>query len=476
MLDSSFNSNGKKTIDFGGSTDNGYDVAVDSQDRVLVAGETHNISTAGYDYGVVRVTTAGDLDTSFSFDGRQTVDFGTASDIGQAVAVDSQDRVVLAGRTYGVASGYDFGVARLNTAGALDSSFDLDGRQTVDFGNTTDYAQSVAIDNQDRIVVAGYSGQPAPTGYDFALVRLLGDSITSGTTTVDYSVTGSGIALADADDSEECFPVAAVTFSCPMRPPRSSQSTSVAISSWSKTSSSRSHCQIHLQMRIPLTSTAGTILNDDSATVSISSESKVEGTGGTTNYVFSVDLSNPVDVAVSMTADTADGSATAADDYTAVAAAPVGFGVADTTTQTVTVSVAADAKVELDEAFDLVLSSLSAGGRTVTFAGAGITESATADVLQRRQRDRVDLVRVEGRGDRRDDELCVQRRPVQPGGRGGFDDGRHGRRLGHRRGRLHGRGRSPSRLRRGGYDDADGDGQRGGGRQGGAGRGLRPGA
>ena len=219
------------------------------------------------------------------------------------------------------------------------------------------------------------------------------------------------------------------------------------------------------------------VLNDDSATVSISSESKVEGTGGTTNYVFSVDLSNPVDVAVSMTADTADGSATAADDYTAVAAAPVGFGVADTTTQTVTVSVAADAKVELDEAFDLVLSSLSAGGRAVTFAGAGDhREGATADVLNDDSSNRVDLVRVEGRGDRRDDELCVQRRPVQPGGRGGFDDGRPGRRLGHRRGRLHGRGRSPSRLRRGGYDDADGDGQRGGGRQGGAGRGLRPGA
>ena len=54
----------------------------------------------------------------------------------------------------------------------------------------------------------------------------------------------------------------------------------------------------------------GTIENDDSAVVSITSESKDEGTGGTpTTFTFEVDLSQPVDVEVSMTANTQDGTA-----------------------------------------------------------------------------------------------------------------------------------------------------------------------
>ena len=83
---------------------------------------------------------------------------------------------------------------------------------------------------------------------------------------------------------------------------------------------------------------------------------------------------------------------------------------------------AADAKVELDEAFDLVLSSLSAGGRTVTFAGAGITESATADVLN----DDSATVsissesKVEGTGGTTNYVFSVDL--SNPGGRGGFDD------------------------------------------------------
>jgi len=140
--------------------------------------------------------------------------------------------------------------------------------------------------------------------------------------------------------------------------------------------------QVWLNQGVPTgaVSGTGTILNDDSATVSIIGESKDEGTGGSTTFTFDVDLSAPVDAAVSMTADTQDGSATAADDFTGVTGATVSFAAGSTTTQTVDVTVGADSKVELNEAFDLVLSALSAGGREVAFAGAGATESATADV------------------------------------------------------------------------------------------------
>ena len=124
------------------------------------------------------------------------------------------------------------------------------------------------------------------------------------------------------------------------------------------------------------------IADDDNATVSITAESKPEGTSGSpTTYTFRIDLSQPADVPVTMTADTQDGSATAADDFAAVSGASVSFSPGSTTTQTVTVNVTADSEIELDEAFDLVLSTLSAGGHDVTFGGGGATETATADVF-----------------------------------------------------------------------------------------------
>ena len=49
----------------------------------------------------------------------------------------------------------------------MDSSFDEDGKQTIDFGTGKDLAYSLAVDYLDRIVLAGSSNQ-LMTGNDFA--------------------------------------------------------------------------------------------------------------------------------------------------------------------------------------------------------------------------------------------------------------------------------------------------------------------
>jgi hypothetical protein len=63
-------------------------------------------------------------------------------------------------------------VARLSASGALDSSFDGDGKQTIDFG-AFDSAGGVAIASADRVVLGGSSNY---NGYIFALARLTGDT------------------------------------------------------------------------------------------------------------------------------------------------------------------------------------------------------------------------------------------------------------------------------------------------------------
>jgi hypothetical protein len=101
----------------------------------------------------------------------------------------------------------------------------------------------------------------------------------------------------------------------------------------------------------------------------------------TTAYTFNVTIDNPVDVAVTLQADTANGTALAGSDYTSVVASSVAFATGSTTTQQVTVQVNADNLVELNEAFSLILSSLGASGRSVTLGTATGTGTIQNDDL-----------------------------------------------------------------------------------------------
>lgn len=172
LLDASFDSDGKQTINFGG-WDFGLDLAIDSQDRPVVGGWTALGGTIGLEFSVARLTEMGHLDNTFSTDGKQLIDFGSTDEIGRAVAVDSKDRVLIAGQTRQSGTGYDFGLARLTSNGELDTTFDLDGKVTVDFGLVDDQANGLAVDENERILLAGYSTQVG-TQADFAVARLFG--------------------------------------------------------------------------------------------------------------------------------------------------------------------------------------------------------------------------------------------------------------------------------------------------------------
>ncbi|MCU0754885.1 MAG: hypothetical protein MUE46_07140 [Xanthomonadales bacterium] len=94
----------------------------------------------------------------------------------------------------------------------------------------------------------------------------------------------------------------------------------------------------------------GTIVNDDSTTLTINNVSVTEGASGTTPATFTVNLSAPVDRAVSFTASTSDGTANAPSDYAPLSNQSFSIAAGGTTT-TVTVGVIGDNIVENDETF-----------------------------------------------------------------------------------------------------------------------------
>ena len=98
-----------------------------------------------------------------------------------------------------------------------------------------------------------------------------------------------------------------------------------------------------------------TIADDDAATLSIDDVSLVEGDAGTTDFVFTVSMSNPSTTDVTVDYTTTDGTATVADgDY--VAGSGTVTILAGETTATVTVPVNGDTTVESDETFFVDLS------------------------------------------------------------------------------------------------------------------------
>jgi len=76
---------------------------------------------------------AGDLDTTFSGDGKVTTNFpGSYSDWAYAVTIQPNGKIVAAGRRFDPAAPYtnthNFALARYNSNGSLDTSFSADGR------------------------------------------------------------------------------------------------------------------------------------------------------------------------------------------------------------------------------------------------------------------------------------------------------------------------------------------------------------
>ena len=104
----------------------------------------------------MRYNTDGSLDSNFDSDGKVTTEVGSTNDYALSVAIQSDGKIVAAGYSNN-GSNDDFALVRYNTDGSLDASFDGDGKVITAIGGGADYALSVAIQSDGKIVAAGYS-------------------------------------------------------------------------------------------------------------------------------------------------------------------------------------------------------------------------------------------------------------------------------------------------------------------------------
>src|SRR5262250_97566 len=131
-----------------------------------------------FDFALARYNSNGTLDASFGTGGKVTTDFAGPNDQADSVAVQPDGRIVVAGAAGRFTNrGYDFALARYNGNGTLDTSFGTSGKVTTDFAGANDVPSSVAVQPDGNIVVAG--GATVSGRAEFALARYVGGAVLS---------------------------------------------------------------------------------------------------------------------------------------------------------------------------------------------------------------------------------------------------------------------------------------------------------
>jgi uncharacterized delta-60 repeat protein len=183
-LDTDFGSDGVATIDFAGAADACRAIALQADGRIVVAGNTQGGGHS--DFAIVRLTEGGLPDPDFGGGtGKVVLAFdlgGGDDDQAYGIAVQDDQKIVVAGFAQTASHGYDFAAARLLADGGLDAMFNGTGKVTLGFdllGSDTedDSALALALDAQQRIVLGGIAkrGPSGAMANDFAVARLLAD-------------------------------------------------------------------------------------------------------------------------------------------------------------------------------------------------------------------------------------------------------------------------------------------------------------
>ncbi len=166
-------------------------VAVQSDGRIVAAGDSYFGANYDWNFALARYYTDGSLETAFGAGGKVTTNISNYERVSD-LAVQSDGKIVAAGYS---SDGFDnFTLARYNGNGSLDATFGVGGKVITAMGGG---AQAVAIQGDGKIVAAGYSDNSA--GGALGLVRYRSDGSLDNTFGSDGKVVTAGVSGGASD-------------------------------------------------------------------------------------------------------------------------------------------------------------------------------------------------------------------------------------------------------------------------------------
>lgn len=161
----------------GGNAEGADALVIQPDGKIVAAGFSDGGSPGDLDFALARYNPDGSLDPSFGFGGTLRTFFGGSSESAKALVIQPDGKLVAAGFSNGGgADDFDFAVARYNPNGSLDSAFDggigANGGFRIFLGGNSEGANALVIQPDGKLVAAGFSNAGGSNDFDFALVRI----------------------------------------------------------------------------------------------------------------------------------------------------------------------------------------------------------------------------------------------------------------------------------------------------------------
>jgi uncharacterized delta-60 repeat protein len=183
-VDTTFGVGGEVTFNFASASSGANALVLQTDGKLVIAGGSYSTNQT---FALARLNSNGALDTTFGTGGKVTTSFG-AGESANALALQADGKLVAVGGRYNGSNG-SFALARYNSNGSLDSTFGIGGRVTTDFNDFgSDGGEAVVVQTDGKILAAGRSSSGFNAS-DFALARY------ADTNTAQTSFTISGQAL-----------------------------------------------------------------------------------------------------------------------------------------------------------------------------------------------------------------------------------------------------------------------------------------
>jgi uncharacterized delta-60 repeat protein len=195
-LDTSFGTGGKTLRTLGPDSTAAWDMALQGDGKIVIVGQSDNPGVSGDDIAVARFNTDGSADSTFGTAGLAVINPRTPpdSETGHTLAIQSDGKILAAGHTDPNGdpnSGDNFILVRLNPDGSLDPTYNGTGYVITPVGPQDDYGMALALQSDGKAVLGGKTNiSSTQFHYNFALARYLGDAPMSPTVLQQASVSG----------------------------------------------------------------------------------------------------------------------------------------------------------------------------------------------------------------------------------------------------------------------------------------------
>jgi uncharacterized delta-60 repeat protein len=164
QLDPNYGTNGVARVDVsGGADDRAFAIArVPGTSKMILVGESFSGQTL-LDFAMIRLTSGGKLDTAFNSTGKVITAVSGGHDGARGLAIQADKKIVVVGMAARNTSGtVDIAVRRYTSAGAIDTQFGSGGGVVTSVGSSVDEGNAVAIRSDGKILVAGRVAAACP--------------------------------------------------------------------------------------------------------------------------------------------------------------------------------------------------------------------------------------------------------------------------------------------------------------------------